>query len=142
MLNKLFFNQNNTAMKKVFLILLLPLIVATTCEDDDLSSGFETEYIIENNSSIDLILLQEGNFQITIDSGASLTLATDLNQETNPISPNESFTFNSIKFYKKDNDNFILAYKQDPIDDSLWAFNEPVTNRYSYTLTLTDDLLN
>lgn len=129
-------------MKKIFLILLLPLIVATTCEEDDLSSGFETEYIIENNSSINLILIQEENFQITIESGSSLTLASDLNQETNPISPNETFTFNSIKLYKKENDNFILAYKQDPIDDNLWAFNEPVTNRYNYTLTITDDLLN
>lgn len=129
-------------MKKIFLLLLLPLIVATTCEEDDLNSGFETEYIIQNDSSIDLILLQEGGFQTTIENGTSFLLASDLNQETNSINPSETFAFNTIKLYKTENDNFILAYKQEPINDDLWTFDEPVTNRYNYTLIITDDLLN
>lgn len=129
-------------MKKIFLLLLLPLIVATTCEEDDLNSGFETEYIIQNDSSIDLILLQEGGFQTTIENGTSFLLASDLNQETNSINPSETLAFNTIKLYKTENDNFILAYKQEPINDDLWTFDEPVTNRYNYTLIITDDLLN
>ncbi|PWH82555.1 hypothetical protein DIS18_09930 [Algibacter marinivivus] len=129
-------------MKKIFLLLLLPLIVATTCEEDHLNSGFETEFIIQNDSSIDLILLQEGGFQTTIENGTSFLLASDLNQETNSINPSETFAFNVINLYKTENDNFILAYKQEPINDDLWTFDEPVTNRYNYTLIITDDLLN
>jgi len=84
-------------MKKVFLLLLLPLLVATTCEDDDLSSGFESQYIIQNDSSTDLILFTEGGGQLPVASQSNLQFASDLNQATEPISPSESFAFSNIK---------------------------------------------
>lgn len=128
--------------KKILLFLLLPLIVATTCDDDDLNSGFETEYFIQNDSSIDLIFLTELDTQITIESQSSVGLTSNLNQTTDAITPSESFTFTRVKLYKEEDDNFILVYAQDPIDDSLWVFSEPSENRYTYKLIITDDLIN
>ncbi|WP_400077934.1 hypothetical protein [Winogradskyella sp. R77965] len=129
-------------IKKLYVLLLLPLIVATQCEDDDINSGFETEYIIQNDSSIDLILFSESNMQFPIDSQSNLVVGSNLNQITEPILPTESFVFNNIKLYKMVDDNFILAYGQDPIDDNLWVFNEPSENRYVYKLIITDNSLD
>lgn len=135
-------NLKKLFKEKTLLLLLLPLIVATTCEDDDLNSGFETEYIIQNNSSINLILITELDTQITIESKTSYNFNSALNQTTDSISPSESFIFSNIKLYKAENGNFILVYDQDPIDDGLWIFSEPSENRYQYDLVITDDLIN
>lgn len=131
-------------IKKLYLILLLPLLVATTCEDDDISpnSGFETDYIIQNDSSIDLILFTEGGGQLPVASQADLRVTSDINSTTNPITPSQTFIFSNIKLYKIENGDFILAYEQDPIDDTLWVFNEPTENRYEYRLIITDALLD
>lgn len=128
-------------MKRLFILLLLPLIVAVTCEEDDLTSGFETEYILQNDSSLDLIFFPEGSSKFTVESKSSLTIAIDLNQETNPITPSETFTFSSIELYKSENNNFIQVYKQDPVDDNTWVLNEPTENRFEYKLIITDELL-
>ena len=79
-------------MRRLFILLLLPLIVAVTCEEDDLASGFETEYILQNDSSLDLIFFPEGSSKFTIESKSNLTIAIDLNQDTNPIAPSDTFT--------------------------------------------------
>ena len=129
-------------IKRLYLILLLPLILATTCEDDDINSGFETEYVLENDSSIDLILSNEGGGQTAIPSESEISIGRDLNPTTNAIVPSESFVFTSIKVYKIVNDDFILVYVQKPIQDNLWTFNEPSENRYEYKLTITDELLD
>ncbi len=130
-------------VKRLFLVLLLPLIVATQCDDDDLSiSGFETQYIIQNDSSIDLILFTDGGGQLPVASQSDLRVASDLNNTTNPITPAESFIFSNIRLYKMVDANFILTYEQDPIDDTLWVFNEPTENRYEYKLVITDDLID
>lgn len=129
-------------IKRLYILLLLPLIVATQCEDDDTYSGFETDYIIQNDSSIDLILFTEGGGQLPVASEAELRVASDLNQTTNAISPATSNIFGNIKLYKIENDNFILAYEQDPIDDDLWIYSEPSENRYQYKLIITDALID
>lgn len=130
-------------VKRLFLVLLLPLIVATQCDDDDLSnSGFETQYIIQNDSSIDLILFTDGGGQLPVASQSDFRVASDLNNTTNPITPAESFIFSNIRLYKMVDANFILTYEQDPIDDTLWVFNEPTENRYEYKLVITDDLID
>ncbi len=129
-------------IKRLYLILLLPLILATTCEDDDINSGFETEYVLENDSSIDLIRFTEGGGQTAIPSQSEISIGRDLNPTTNAIAPSESFVFGTIKLYKMDNDDFILVYEQNPIQDNLWTFNEPSENRYQYRLTITDELLD
>ncbi len=130
-------------VKRLFLVLLLPLIVATQCDDDDLSnSGFETQYIIQNDSSIDLILFTDGGGQLPVESESFLRVASDLNDTTDPITPSESFIFSNIKLYKVVDANFILTYEQNPIDDALWVFNEPTENRFEYRLIITDDLID
>ena len=128
-------------MKKLILLLCFPLFVATQCEDD-LDSGFETSYIVQNNSSIDLFLLTKDNRFIEIPSQSNLLIGNDLNSETNPIAPSESFLFYSIRLYKSDSNNFILSYVQDPLSNDLWEFSEPVMNRFEYVLLITDELLD
>ena len=125
-------------VKRRYLLFLLPLIVATQCEEDELSSGFQTEYIIQNDSNTNLILFREGFEQVVIENASNYQLGSELNQTTNEIAPSESFVFNSVKLYIEENENFILIYNQDPIDDSLWEFSEPSENRFTYRLTITD----
>jgi len=129
-------------LKRIHLLLLLPFIVATQCENDDFNSGFETEYVIENDLDSDLILLSANDPQIAISSKAGYSLSSVLNQTTESILPSESFSFSHVKLYKKENDDFILVYNQDPIDDSLWIYSETSENKYEYRLIITEELIN
>lgn len=128
-------------MKKLFLLLLLPLVLATQCEDD-ITSGFETTYLIENRSSTDLLYLTPQNSFVEVPVGEEISIGSDLNSETNPIPPSDSFIFSEIKLYSNDNESFILAYSQDPIDNGAWEFTEPRINNFEYKLIITDDVLN
>lgn len=128
-------------MRKIFLLLLFPLFLSTQCEDD-LDSGFETSYIVQNNSSIDLFLLTEDNRFLEIPIQSDLLLGSDLNSETEPIAPAESFAFSRINLYKLDNGNYILVYVQDPLNNDLWNYSEPVINKFEYVLVITDELLD
>ena len=129
-------------MKKVFLILLFPLLVSFQCEDDIVDSGFETIYLISNESALDLYSLNENEQFVQINSMDEITLGSILNPETSPISPSESLLFSNIRLYRVENGDFILVYTQDPLDDALWTFAEPQENRYEYTLTITDASLD
>ena len=128
-------------MKRIFLFLVLPFLFAFQCEDD-VDSGFETNYIIQNDSNTDLFLLTESDSFVEISSQANISIAIDLNSVTEPILPTESFLFNSIKIYRSENENFILSYSQEPLDDEVWQLTEPMTNRFEYTLVITDTDLN
>ena len=128
-------------MKKLFLLLLVPLILATQCEDD-LDSGFETTYLIENTSSLDLTYLSPEDNLVQVPLGETLILGSTLNSVTSPILPSEAFIFNRIKLYNNQNDNFILVYNQEPITNELWEFSEPTVNEFEYKLIITDDLLD
>ncbi|WP_370392144.1 hypothetical protein [uncultured Winogradskyella sp.] len=128
-------------MKKLFLLLLLPLVLATQCEDD-INTGFETTYLIENTSSTDLLYLTPQNSFVEIPVGTEISVASDLNSETNPIPPSDSFIFSEIKLYSNDNESFILVYSQEPIDNASWEFTEPTVNNFEYRLIITDDVLN
>lgn len=127
-------------MKKIYLIFLLPFLVATQCEEEN--TGFETNYLIQNNSSIDLLLLTEGDRFLEIESQSTVSIGSALNSETSPIPPSESIVFSNVKLYATDNYNFILVFIQDPVNDELWIFSEPLMNRYEYTLLITDDMIN
>ncbi|NNK73181.1 MAG: hypothetical protein HKO94_08305 [Flavobacteriaceae bacterium] len=129
-------------MKKTLLFFLIPFLFAFQCDDDLENSGFETSYIIQNNSTVELFLLNEANSFVEIESQSNSSVGSTLNSETSPVVPSESFVFNTIKLYKADNGDFLQVYVQDPLDDSLWIFSEPVMNRFEYTLVITDDLLN
>lgn len=129
-------------MKKAFLLLLVPLLMSTQCDDDFVDSGFETSYILQNDSSVDLFLLNSENRFVEIKSNATVAVGSTLNTETSPIAPSESLVFNTVKLYTVDNDNFILVYNQDPIDDGVWILSEPTVNRYEYTLLISDALID
>jgi len=136
----LFAPKDKIEMKKIYLLLLLPFLVATQCEEEN--TGFETNYLVQNNSGIDLLLLTEDDRFLELASQSTISVGSVLNSATSPILPSESFLFSYIKLYSSDNDNFILVYKQDPINDDLWGFSEPVMNRFEYKLLITDELIN
>jgi len=97
--------------KKIVLLLFIPFMLAMQCEDDTLNSGFETEYIIHNDSSTDLIFFTELDTQIPIESKTSYSFASDLNQTTDAIKPSDSFVFTQVKLFKEEDGSFILVYE-------------------------------
>lgn len=124
-------------MKRIFLILLFPFLVAFQCEDD-VDTGFETTYIIQNDSGTDLFFLDGQQRFIEVPSQSELSIASALKNEASPILPTEAFLFSEIKLYRSENDNFILSYSQDPLENGLWALTEPQVNRFEYTLVITN----
>lgn len=130
------------AVKTPFSIVLLPFLFAFQCDEEAMIPDFATNYVIKNDSGIDLMLLYESNYFVEIGTQTEITFATDFNSTANPVVPSTTASFNGIKLYKKNNDNFILSYVQDPIDDDLWIFREPFADRYEFRLTITDDMLD
>ena len=128
-------------MRKYTYLLLLPLLVAMQCEDD-INSGYETIYILENTTATNLLLLNDSGSFIDVNSGSETTIGSTLNSETSAILPSEAFIFSAVKLYVNDNDNFILVYDQDPLNDELWTLDEPEMNRFEYKLVITEDLIN
>jgi hypothetical protein len=125
---------------KAFLI--VPFLMAFQCEDDIIDSGFETTYIIQNETDIDLFLLTEQDVFFQIASQSSRPVNSELNSETRPIEPSKSLNFSRIKLYKLEGNDYILVYEQTPIDDNLWVFNELEMNKFEYILVITDQLIN
>lgn len=129
-------------MKKLFIVLLIPLLMATQCDDDKILN-YQTSYFIENNSSIDLILVTEDNTEIVIESQTNYQIGNDIRDSNIAVMPSENNLFNSLELYKLDpNDNLILAYQQEIINDDLWLFDDSGISLYQYTLVLTDDLID
>ena len=116
--------------------------MATTCADDFDNSGFETTYFIKNDSSTDLFILSDGDRLIAVGAQSTLSIGSDLSAATEPIVPSESSIFSEIKLYKMENEDFILVYGQNPINDSLWEFDEPTVNRYEFTLLITAGIID
>jgi hypothetical protein len=123
------------------LIALLPFLFAFQCEEDTEIADFATDYVIQNDSGIDLMLLYESNSFVEIDNQSDLTLATDFSSTANPILPSATPSFNVVTLYRRDNGNYILVYVQDPIDDDLWIYSEPIVDRYEFRLTITSDMV-
>ncbi|HBH24396.1 MAG TPA: hypothetical protein DDY13_13345 [Cytophagales bacterium] len=126
--------------KKPLLFLLLPFLLAFHCEEEN--TGFETLYLLQNDSRSDLFLIKPESLIIEIESKTTMMVGSALNSETSPILPSESFVFNGIKLYKMDSADLILVYDQDPLNDDLWVFNEPSVNRFEYKLVITDALID
>jgi hypothetical protein len=129
-------------MKKlIYLLLLFPILVSFQCEDD-LDTGFETSYVIQNDLNIALYFLNDGNAFVEIPSAGAVTIGSVLNPETSPITPSEAAVFEQIRLYIQEGEDFTLVYTQDPLDDPQWTFDEPEVNRYEYTLVITADKLD
>lgn len=123
-------------MKKLYFILLIPFLMATQCDDNTIPS-YKTNYIIQNDSSINLILLSEDNTEIVIESQADYQLGAEITDTDIIVTPSENNVFDHVDLYKlDDNNNLVLAYQQTPISDDLWIFE--TANTYSYRLIITD----
>lgn len=129
-------------MRKIFFLLLFPFLMSFQCEDDFVESGFETSYTIENNTEFDLFLIDDSNQITEIKKQSSVTVGSTLNTETVSVMLSESFLFESIKIYASENDDFLLRYEQNPIDDESWILSEPLENVFEYTLIITEQLLD
>ena len=129
-------------MKKRFLIILAPLLMAIQCEDDPY---FGTEYGIQNNSSYNLIILFEEAGEVLIESQSYQYVSKNTNSYSF-IPPSEANGFNEIRLYREDgNGNLLLTYEQNPILNDLWT-PEPETpstdpSYFFYKLIITDELL-
>lgn len=124
-------------MKKKFLLLLVPFLLAFQCDEEELT-GFETNYLLQNDTSSDLFYLSENDNFIAVESQSRFSFGSSLNPATSAISPTESGLFSSIKLYALSGTDYVLVFSQDPVDDAAWVLSEPETNRYEYRLTITD----
>ncbi|MGA9270454.1 MAG: hypothetical protein WBV45_07520 [Lutimonas sp.] len=125
-------------MKKIlFILLIAPFLLATQCDDDE-NSGFETTYMLENNTSVDLYLLRPENRFLKIQSQSSETIGSELNSITEPVSPEEALVIESIQLFERVDEDFILIYEQDPLKNNAWIFMETSINRFVYTLVIND----
>ena len=128
-------------MKKKLLLLLAPFLLAFQCDEEELP-GFETNYILQNDTANDLYYLTENDNYIAVESQSRFSFGSSFNPVTSPISPTELGAFNSIELYMLSGTDYVLVYSQDPIDDVAWILTEPETNRYEYRLVITDTDIN
>ncbi|MEO2051073.1 MAG: hypothetical protein ABGX00_04875 [Allomuricauda sp.] len=124
-------------MKKKFLLLLVPFLLAFQCDEEELS-GFETNYLLQNETSNDLFYLSENDNFIAVESQSRFSFGSSLNPVASPITPTDSELFSAIKLYVLTGTDYVLVYSQDPVDDAVWGLTEPETNRFEYRLTITD----
>ncbi|MGA9270624.1 MAG: hypothetical protein WBV45_08385 [Lutimonas sp.] len=129
-------------MKRIALILLLaPFLLATQCEDDE-NSGFETTYIIENDTGTDLYLLRADNRFLQIKDQSSESIGSELNSITEPVPPEEAQVIGGIQLFERVNADFILKYRQDPLENEVWTLTEPSVNRFEYKLFIAESDLD
>lgn len=124
-------------MKKKLLLLLVPFLLAFQCDEEELT-GFETNYILQNDTSSDLFYLSENDNFIAVENQSRFSFGSSLNPVTSPITPADSELFSAIKLYVLTGSDYVLVYSQDPIDNAAWGLSEPETNRFEYRLTITD----
>jgi hypothetical protein len=104
--------------------------------------SFRTDYIIQNNSSIDIILTVDGGVQRLIER-QSKELVGITTHCGNVVIPSENIAFTNISIHKGDNENnLILIYEQEPIIDDLWNYIEKSIYDFEYTLIITDELID
>ena len=131
-------------MKKIFLILFAPLLMALQCEEDPI---YENIYRIQNNSSYDLIFMTEEE-EVIIESPAEYN-SVQVSDSYSLIPPSENIVFNEITLYREDNNgNRFVTYEQEPILDELWTLDTSAgygieyPNYNIWVLLITDEVLN
>ena len=124
-------------MKKIYLFLFVPLLLSFQCEDD-VAPLYETEFYIQNNSSIQLIWLNADMEEIPIESQSEqfIGVSTDMDFF---ISPSKTVAFDGITLYKKEESGALtMVYEQRPIVDDIWEFNALGDYIGQYFLFVTD----
>ncbi len=126
-------------MKSLLLVLsFASMFLAVLCEPEE-DPFFSTDFVIQNDSSEDLIIVtaEQNEFVLLSQTSQSLFFSTN---ETKFTKPSENATIaNGIKLYQKDeNDNLVIVYEQNPIDDDQWIFIKQYTHGGFYNLVITD----
>ena len=104
--------------------------------------SFRTDYFIQNNSSIDIILTIDRRGQRLIERHSKELVGISTHCGSVVI-PSENVAFKNIRINKGDaQNNLIMIYEQEPILDSLWTFSEESIYDFKYTLIITDELLD
>jgi len=103
---------------------------------------FKTDYLVQNDSSIEIILTIDNGVQRHI-KRKSNWLVGNTNHCESVLIPSENTAFESIQIHKGDaENNLILIYEQEPILDSMWSLNKKSKHDFKYTLVITDELLD
>lgn len=113
-----------------YLFVTIILMMSIDCDRYEYS-GFTTAYIIVNESPDDIFYFNNSSLSL-IKSSRELEIGTMLNNETEIILPSEYF--HKIKIYKLINDDYVLFYEQNPIDNNLWESSEISENNFECKL--------
>lgn len=129
-------------MKKLLLLCILPFLFAFQCDEEINDDSYQTNLVIQNNSSFDLIFESVPNNISNLPSQQSFYMESQSSNE-GFLLPSEFEFINNIRLYKRDaENNLILAYEQTPLQDSLWIINESTAKNVDHVLIITEDLLN
>lgn len=129
-------------IKKIWVILLLPLLMSFQCDEDIIDDSFQTNLVIQNDSSFDLVL-EVVPYNISQLLSQNNTYIDGSSSENGFILPSEFEFLESIKLYKRNEDeDLILVYEQTPIIDSLWVINESTTKDVDHILIIDDETID
>ncbi|WP_374958695.1 hypothetical protein [Gilvibacter sp.] len=128
-------------MKTYLLLFLAPYFMAIICSEEDPPVVF-TDMIIQNESSATLVFVTVESNEIDIVTGAQQYIFGG-QDPAEAVVPSSIETIDSIVLYTRDLEgNLIEAYRQEPIDDSFWTFNDVGEFDKQYILILRDEDLN
>ncbi|MDC7998610.1 hypothetical protein [Gilvibacter sediminis] len=128
-------------MKSYLLLFLAPYFLATICSEDD-PPVVVTEMVVQNETSATLVFVTETNNEIDIEIGGQQYIIAGQGPSDSVV-PSSLEAFDSIVLFIRDAEgNLSEVYRQDPIDDSLWTFNDIGEFDKQYILVLQDDDLN
>ena len=128
-------------MKAYLLLFLAPYFLATVCSEDD-PPLVNTEMIIQNESSVNLIFVTVESNEIDVAIGAQQYIIGG-QDASEAVVPSSLETFESIVLFIRDSTGSLVeVYRQAPIDDSQWTFNDLGEFEKQYILVLRDDDLN
>ena len=124
--------------KKILLILVAFTLMASQCDEDE--TLLQTNFIVQNDTSIDLIFITEAGDEVIIESGDSLAPSSAVDETF--IAPADHSPFTSLTLFKTDtNGDWVQTYEQNPITKAPWVFNEQSPLDANYTLVLTDSII-
>ncbi|WP_435579805.1 hypothetical protein [Gilvibacter sp.] len=128
-------------MKSYLLLFLAPYFLATICSEED-PPVVVTEMVVQNQTSATLIFVTVSNNEIDIETGGQQYIIGG-QDPSDAVVPSSLETFDSIVLYTRDSEgNLVEAYRQVPIDDRLWTFNDIGEFDKQYILVLRDEDLN
>jgi len=126
--------------------------MAFSCEEDPI---YENIYKIQNNSSYDLILINNWDpydEEVIIEKPAEYSSDYNIVEVSDSYSlthPSENVVFNKITLYREDsNGNRFLTYEQEPILDELWTLDTSAgygiesPNYNVWILSITNEILD